>query len=234
MELSGVVPLPISVVDNRAVAFLPLVAVSALARIVETMLGAVAEPGRLVVATAEPLVTDVRAALASDELAAVSVVAVGEAATRADCLRAALGHFQHASFSTSHVLVHDIQRPLASADLARRVAEAMRDSATVVMPMIAVTDSVKAVDAHGSITGTVDRSVLRAVQYPRGFTVDALSGLLAKDTSGELDELAAAVGARASITFVDGESDAFRADLPQDTEFVEAIIVSSSPDPRGA
>ncbi len=62
MDVSVVVPLPISVADNTAAAFLPLVAQPPLVRIVRTLLGAVAEPGRIVVAAAEPLIDDVRAA----------------------------------------------------------------------------------------------------------------------------------------------------------------------------
>lgn len=233
MELSGVVPLPISVADNPAVAFLPLAAAPPLIRLVQTMLGAVTEPGRVVVAAAEPLVADVRAILASEELASVSVEAVGGFASRADCLRAALECLRHASFSTSHVLVHDISRPLAPADLATRVVAGMRDGGAVVMPTLAVTDSVKAVDMRGSVTATVDRSVLRAVQYPRGFTVSALSGLLAQNTSGEFDEIAVAIGADVPITFVDGDPDAFHAELPRDAEFIEAIIASRPSAPGG-
>ncbi|HEX9834331.1 MAG TPA: 2-C-methyl-D-erythritol 4-phosphate cytidylyltransferase [Mycobacterium sp.] len=233
MELSGVVPLPVSVVANPAVAFLPLAAATPLTRLVRTILGAVTEPGRVVVAAAEPLVADVRAILASEELASVSVVAVGGAGSRADCLRAALDCLRRAAFSTSHVLVHDIGRPLASADLVMRVVAGMRDGGAVVMPILAVTDSVKAVDVRGSVIVTVDRSVLRAVQYPRGFTVGALSGLLARGTPGEFDEIAAAVGADVPIAFVDGDPDAFHAELPQDAEFIEAIIASRSSDPGG-
>jgi 2-C-methyl-D-erythritol 4-phosphate cytidylyltransferase len=234
VELSGVVPLPISVADNEAAAFMPLVATPLLARIVRAMLDAVTEPRRVVVAAAEPLVGDVRAALESEELASVSVEAVRGAATRADCLGAALECLRQASFSTSHVLVHDISSPLPSAVIAKRVIAGMRDGGTVVMPIVAVTDTVKAVDAHGSITATVDRSVLRAVQYPRGFAVGALRGLLAEGTSGDFDEIAAAMRATTPITYVEGDPDVFHADIPDDAEFIEAVIASGWPDPHGA
>jgi 2-C-methyl-D-erythritol 4-phosphate cytidylyltransferase len=92
------------------------------------------------------------------------------------------------------------------------------------MPVLAVTDSVKAVDARGSVTGTLDRSTLRAVQYPRGFTADQLSQLLAGRTSDEFDELDAALHIGTPITLVDGDSDAFVVELPRDAAFVEAIL----------
>lgn len=219
-------PLPVSVVDNPAAAFLSVGTEPPLARIVRSMLDTVAEPSRTVIATAASLVGEVRTTLASQDLAAVGVAAVGGLAHRADCLGAALEYLRRAAFSTSHVLVYDIASPLAPADLAARVVEGMRCGGTVVMPALAVTDSVKAVDRHGSITATVDRSVLRAVQYPRGFTVDALAGLLERGASADFDEIAVAIDAAVPVTFVDGDPDAFRAELPEDAEFVEAIIAS--------
>lgn len=225
-------PLPVSVADNPAAAFLPLGTQPPLIRIVRSILGVVAEPGRIVVAVAAPLVGDVRTALASVE--SVGVTAASEAAHRVDCLGAALEYLRQASFSTSHVLVHDISSPLVSADLTERVVEGLRGGGTVVMPALAVTDSVKAVDGNGSITATVDRSLLRAVQYPRGFTIDALAGLLERGTSGEFDEIAAAIDAAVPVTYVDGDPDAFRAELPRDAEFVEAIIASRRPWPNDA
>jgi 2-C-methyl-D-erythritol 4-phosphate cytidylyltransferase len=233
VELSGVVPLPISVADTRA-AFAPLNTAPPLVRVVAALLAAVAEPKRVVVAAAESLVGDVRDALASDGLASVSVVAVGGAATRADCLRAGAEYLREAAFSTSHVLVHDVSRPLASVELATRVSAAMRDGGTVVMPILAVTDSVKAVDARGAITATVDRSQLRAVQFPRGYSLAALSEMLAQHSSGDFDEVAAAIGLAGPVTVVEGEPDAFRTELPGDAEFVEAIIASRAQDPHGA
>lgn len=233
MELSGIVPLPISVADSMAV-FAPLSAAPPLVRVVTALVGAVAEPERVVVPAAESLVDGVRDVLASDELAAVSVVAVGGAATRADCLRAGLEYLRQASFSTSHVLVHDVSRPLASTGFAKRVAAAMRDGGAAVMPMLAVTDSIKALDVRGSITATVDRSQLRDVQFPRGYSVGALTEMLAQHPSDDFDEVSAAIGVAAPITVIEGDPDAFRAELPRDAEFVEAIIASRSADPRGA
>ena len=62
------------------------------------------------------------------------------------------------------------------------------------------------------------------MQYPRGFATDQLARLLAQRTSDEFDELEEAMRAGVPIAVVDGEADAFVADLPRDTAFVEAII----------
>jgi 2-C-methyl-D-erythritol 4-phosphate cytidylyltransferase len=233
VELSGIVPLPVSVADNTASAFLPLDGAPALARVVSSMLGAVAEPGRIVVAAAESLIDDVRAVLVSHDLDGVRVSAVGGTASRGDCIRTALEALQRASFSTSHVLVHDISSPLASVDLTARVVAAMRGG-DIVTPILSVTDSVKAVDANGAITATVDRAALRALQYPRGFAVEVLAGLLGQDAPDDVDEIAEAVGTGAHITVVEGDPDAYHVELPRDAEFIEALIACREPDPLGA
>jgi 2-C-methyl-D-erythritol 4-phosphate cytidylyltransferase len=234
VELSVVVPLPVSVADNPESAFMPLRAQPPLARIMRSVLDAVSDSERVVVAAATRLVDDVRTALASDDLASVSVAPVSGVAHRGDCIGAALEYLRRASFTTSHVLVHDISTPLAPVDLVTRVTEGMRRDGTVVLPVLAITDSVKSVDGRGSITATVDRSVLRAVQYPRGFSVDALTGLLARRTSDEFDEIALAIDSGVPVTFVDGDPHAFRAELPRDAEFIEAVLDSGRAESTGA
>jgi len=114
------------------------------------------------------------------------------------------------------------------------VAAALRAGSPVAMPVLSVTDSVKAVDARGSVTGTLDRSTLRAVQYPRGFAVEELSRLLAGRMSDDFDELDESLRTGTPITLVDGDADAFVVELPRDTAFVEAIIACRHTDPRPA
>lgn len=232
-ELSGVVPLPISVVHNRAAAFLPLAGQAALPRVVLGLLGAVTEPARVVVTAAEQLVGDVRESLGFHGLTSVSVAAVAGPATRGQCLTAALEHLESEGLSTPYVLVHDISQPLVSAGLRDRVAAGLRGGSTVVMPALAVTDSIKAIDAGGSVTSTLDRSVLRAVQYPRGFGTDQLVDLLAQRASEQFNELEEAGRAGVPISVVDGDVDGFRVELPRDEQFVEAVIASRPPAPRG-
>jgi 2-C-methyl-D-erythritol 4-phosphate cytidylyltransferase len=226
VEFSGIVPLPATVAENKTAAFLPLAGEATLIRTVRALLGAVAEPGRVVVAAAESLIDDVRESLAAHGVPSVGVVPVADPATRADCLTAALEYLESKTLSTRYVLLHDISQPLTPAGLADRVAAGSRSGGTVVVPALAVTDSIKSVDVHGAVTGTLDRSLLRAVQYPRAFAVEYLRGLLAQHPSGEFDELREALRAGVPITAVEGDPDALRADLPQDAAFVEAIIAS--------
>jgi 2-C-methyl-D-erythritol 4-phosphate cytidylyltransferase len=211
-ELAAILPLPAALADN---AFVPLAGEASLVRVARAMLGAA------VVAAAAPLVDRVRETLAAQGLSTVDVAAVEDPGSRAQCLLAGLRHFHDAP---QHVLIHDIRRPLAPAILRDNVIAALRAGSPAVMPMLPVTDSVKAVDAKGLVTRTLDRSALRAVQHPRGFTVDGLSALLAGRASDDFDELDEALRTGTPITLVDGDADAFVVELPRDTAYVEAII----------
>ncbi|HKH51524.1 MAG TPA: 2-C-methyl-D-erythritol 4-phosphate cytidylyltransferase [Mycobacterium sp.] len=214
-DLAEIVPLPATFVDNAAAVFDPLAGEAPLVRIVRTMRGVA------VVAVAEPLVDEVRESLAAQGLSAVDVAVAEDPGTRAQCLAAGLHHLKD---QPRHVLIHDIRRPLAPATLRDRVIAGLQAGSRVVMPALAVTDSVKAVDAWGSVTDTLDRSTLRAVQYPRGFAADQLSQLLAGRTSDDFDELDESLRTGTAITLVDGDSDAFAVELPRDAAFVEAIL----------
>jgi len=218
--VGAILPLPNAIAGNRLAGFTPLAGEVLFVRILRTMFGAVPEHA-VVVAAAEPLVDDVRECVAAHGLSVGVAAAQG---ARVQCLKAGLEYLEHESISPPHVLIHDIRRPLASAGMCERVIAELRNGSDVVMPMLAMTDSVKAVDADGSVTRTLDRSALRSVQFPRGFATDQLARLLAQSTSDEFDEVEETVRAGVPIAVVDGEADAFVADLPRDTAFVEAII----------
>lgn len=214
-DLAAILPLPATFADNAAAAFDPLAGEAPLARVVRTM------RGQAVVAVAEPLVGPVRECLAAHGFSGIVVAVAEDSGSRAHCLVAGLRHLKD---RPRYVLIHDIRRPMAPTDIGDRVIAALQSGSPVVMPSLAVTDSVKAVDKTGSVTGTLDRSTLRAVQYPRGFTVDQLSRLLAARARDDFDELDESLRTSTPITFVDGDSDAFAVELPRDTAFVEAII----------
>jgi 2-C-methyl-D-erythritol 4-phosphate cytidylyltransferase len=221
VELSAIVPLPTAAAGNRAAVFAPVAGQAPLIRVVRAMLGA-AEPRSVVVATAAALVDDVRESLAAHHLSVGLAVTTGTAG-RAQCLAAGLEYLEREQTS-SYVLIHDFRRPLASTALRDRVIAELRNGSRVVMPALPLTDSVKTVDAQGSVTGTLDRSTLQAVQYPRGFASDQLAQLLTGRKSDEFDELEEAVRAGVPITMVDGDPNAFLVDLPSDAAFVEAVI----------
>jgi 2-C-methyl-D-erythritol 4-phosphate cytidylyltransferase/2-C-methyl-D-erythritol 2,4-cyclodiphosphate synthase len=70
------------------------------------------------------------------------------------------------------VLVHDAARPFTSSDLISRAIAAGCGGGAI--PGLALTDTIKAVDADGRVVDTLDRSRLRAVQTPQAFLFDGL------------------------------------------------------------
>ncbi|MBM3308207.1 MAG: 2-C-methyl-D-erythritol 2,4-cyclodiphosphate synthase [Candidatus Eisenbacteria bacterium] len=105
------------------------------------------------------------------------------------------------------VLVHDAARPFASAELARRVVEAVvvGGERGAVVPVVSVPDTVKRVDA-GAVVATLDRSVLGLVQTPQGFTRATLADALAALGDAVVTDDAQAVElAGGRVAVVEGE-----------------------------
>jgi 2-C-methyl-D-erythritol 4-phosphate cytidylyltransferase len=222
MELAAIVPLPAAV--QAAAAFAPVVGEVALVRVVRALLGPVPASGVVVVA-AEPLVAGARACLDSAGLSAVSVIAAGAPGTRRQCLATAIERLGREPHPASHVLIHDHRHPLAPVDVTERVIAGLRAGHRVVVPVLPMTDTVKAVDDRGAVVGTVDRTALRTVQYPRGYQ----SPVLAQLVGGDADEFVAALSVGTTIATVDGDADAFAAELPTDAELLDAISATHHP-----
>ena len=71
------------------------------------------------------------------------------------------------------VLIHDGARCLVQPELLTRCAAAVQDGRAVIAAT-PVTDTIKQVDAGGTITATPERSALWAAQTPQGFPVQQL------------------------------------------------------------
>jgi 2-C-methyl-D-erythritol 4-phosphate cytidylyltransferase len=133
---------------------------------------------------------------ALDEVRAAvpNALVVAGGAERSDSVRACLAALPAA---VRYVLVHDAARPLAPSSLAAAVLAALRDGADAVVPVLAVADTIKSVDADGWVTGTPERTALRIVQTPQGFSREVLvrahaTGADATDDAG----LAERIGTR--------------------------------------
>ena len=72
------------------------------------------------------------------------------------------------------VLVHDAARPFLPPALVNRVLDALEAGHDVVIPGIAVVDTIKEVDAASVVTRTPARQLLRAIQTPQGFALASL------------------------------------------------------------
>ena len=130
-------------------------------------------------------------------------------ATRQDSVRAGLDALAgRGARAGDLVLIHDGARPFATRALVdRAVGAAARFGAAV--PGCPVFDTVKAVDADNRITGTPDRSGLRAVQTPQAFGFglihDAHRRAAAEGRHDLTDDAAVAEFAGHAVTVFEGD-----------------------------
>lgn len=226
MEIFAIVPLP-QTVDPLAV-FAKAGGEAPLVRVVRSVRTRVDED-RIVVATASGLTAEALACLREADLDAVAVIVAPKDGSRRQALIAGLEHLGVERHSSAAVLICDVRHPLSPSEVVDRVVAALREGHDVVVPTLPVTDTVKNVDDLGSVLGTVDRSTLRTVQFPRGFTGSALWNLVSGSAAGDGDEFAAAMRAGLDVGTVDGDANAARVELPRDAHLLAAIIACGGP-----
>jgi 2-C-methyl-D-erythritol 4-phosphate cytidylyltransferase len=78
------------------------------------------------------------------------------------------------------VLVHDAARPLVTADTVRACVDGLGDGDDAAIAAAPVSDTVKLAREDRIVTGTLDRSLLWAVQTPQVFRREALERALAQ------------------------------------------------------
>jgi 2-C-methyl-D-erythritol 4-phosphate cytidylyltransferase len=128
----------------------------------------------------------------------------------------------------SVVLVHDAARALTPVDLVESVIAAVRAGRTCVVPVLPVADTIKSVDGD-RVTATVDRSLLRAIQTPQGFTRDVLEKAHADaDPSAPATDDAGLVEALGlPVHTVPGHAEAFKVTTPFDLLIAEAVLAQA-------
>ncbi|HYJ79780.1 MAG TPA: 2-C-methyl-D-erythritol 4-phosphate cytidylyltransferase, partial [Longimicrobiaceae bacterium] len=97
-------------------------------------------------------------------LAGLALTIVAGGAERGDSVWNGL---QEVAEDVDRVLIHDGARPLVSAAVIDRVLDGMGEGAAIAA--VPVTDTVKEVDADGTIAGTPPRASLWLAQTPQGF-----------------------------------------------------------------
>ena len=173
-------------------------------------------------------VADVVVAVPADERAAFAaalgpdVVLVDGGASRTASVRAALSVVTDAEA----VLVHDAARPLTPPDVVARVLAALAAGAPAVVPVLPVVDTTVLVDDDGTVTATPDRSALRRVQTPQGFSrvvLEKAYGELPVDE--ELTDDAAVVRAHGvPVSTVAGDERAAKVTVPHDLALAELQV----------
>ncbi|MBN2112736.1 MAG: 2-C-methyl-D-erythritol 4-phosphate cytidylyltransferase [Acidimicrobiia bacterium] len=126
--------------------------------------------------------------------------------------------------SACHVLIHDAARPLASADLVRRVIDRLLvGGVDAVVPVVPVRDTLKRVE-DGWVVRTVDRRDLVAAQTPQGFKVEVLRAAhrTGDDDAGDDAVMVEWIGG--SVACVEGEVANLKVTYPGDLALAEAWL----------
>jgi 2-C-methyl-D-erythritol 4-phosphate cytidylyltransferase / 2-C-methyl-D-erythritol 2,4-cyclodiphosphate synthase len=153
-------------------------------------------------------------------------------ATRQASVRAGLEAL--AAHRPAIVLVHDAARPFASAALVSRAIAAGGQGAAI--PGTAITDTIKEVDANGTVLRTLDRTRLRGIQTPQAFAFDALLAAHRKAaTAGRedfTDDAALAEWAGMAVGVFDGEAGNIKLTTADDFAQAEARAMAALGDIR--
>jgi 2-C-methyl-D-erythritol 4-phosphate cytidylyltransferase len=149
------------------------------------------------------------------------VVAGGE--SRSDSVRAGLAAVAD---DATIVCVHDAARPFATAELYRSVVAAVQAGADGAVPGVAVTDTIKLVDAEGCVEVTPPRDRLVAVQTPQAFRAPVLRAAHATGADGT-DDAALVETAGGRVVVVAGEAGNRKITHPDDLHWARAQVVSS-------
>lgn len=175
----------------------------------------------VVVAAPADQVDDVRTMLEAPSLD-VTVVAGGD--TRQESVARALLALPP---DVDVVLVHDAARALTPPELVAGVATAVRAGHRAVVPGLAVVDTLKQVDATGTVVATPDRSVLRAIQTPQGFDRAVLQAAHADvdlDQAPATDDAALVEARGVPVHVIPGHEEAFKVTRPIDLVLAEAVL----------
>jgi 2-C-methyl-D-erythritol 4-phosphate cytidylyltransferase len=121
------------------------------------------------------------------------------------------------------VLVHDAARALTPVSVFEDVIAALRGGAEAVVPVLPVADTVKRV-AGDRVLETVDRTDLRAVQTPQGFTRQLLEEAHRQTGPAATDDAALVERLGRSVVTVAGSELAFKVTRPFDLQVAEAML----------
>jgi 2-C-methyl-D-erythritol 4-phosphate cytidylyltransferase len=148
-----------------------------------------------------------------------AVVVTAGGPTRSASVRAGLAAVPSA---VDVVCVHDAARPLASEALFRRVIDAVGSGASGAVPGLAVTDTVKVVDALGVVTATPARETLRSVQTPQAFRAEHLRA--AHAAGAEATDDASLVERIGPVLVVEGDPDNRKLTMPSDLVWAQRRV----------
>lgn len=159
--------------------------------------------------------------LLAEEVVATKVVAcVTGGASRAESARVALREVPEGA---PVILVHDAARPLVSDDVVERVLRPLGEGFDGAVPALPVVDTLKRLSGS-TVSETVDREGLVAVQTPQAFLAPALRSALEGDVAGATDcsSLVERRGGRVAV--VEGDPRLFKVTTREDLRLVGALL----------
>ena len=158
-----------------------------------------------------------------------SAKVVAGGATRSASIAVAL---EEVSPDIEFILVHDAARALASTSLADRVIKALAEGEVAVIPALPVVDTVKSINSEGYVTLTPDRTYLRAVQTPQGFTRQLLNRAHHDSARNPdaTDDAALVESLGEKVKVIEGEAKALKITTSEDLERAMAILGLSRSD----
>ncbi|MDS7596937.1 bifunctional 2-C-methyl-D-erythritol 4-phosphate cytidylyltransferase/2-C-methyl-D-erythritol 2,4-cyclodiphosphate synthase [Agrobacterium tumefaciens] len=177
----------------------------------------------------EALFAPIAARLSADG----QIVTLHGGATRQQSVLAGLEAL--AAAGVTHVMIHDAVRPFISLDVLDRIATLLDNSATAVLPALAVTDTLKR-GGQGAVVETVSRQGLYAAQTPQSFRytdiVEAHRAAAASNRTDFTDDASIAEWAGIKVTLTEGSVDNVKLTLKRDIAMADEKLSHGLPDVR--
>ncbi|MFC0242820.1 bifunctional 2-C-methyl-D-erythritol 4-phosphate cytidylyltransferase/2-C-methyl-D-erythritol 2,4-cyclodiphosphate synthase [Rhodopseudomonas telluris] len=144
--------------------------------------------------------------------------AVGGGATRQASVRAGLEAL--AQLAPDIVLIHDAARPFVTPGLISRAIVAAGQTGAA-LPVVAINDTVKQINAAGEVEATPDRATLRIAQTPQAFRYDVILDAHRRAARDGRDDFTddAAIAEWAGLTVATFEGDAANMKLTTPDDF---------------
>ena len=121
------------------------------------------------------------------------------------------------------VLIHDAARCFAPAAVFDRVARAVIETGSAVIPVLPVVDTIKNVN-QDVVLGTVDRDGLRIAQTPQGFSREQIIKGYEAATADFTDDASLLQAQGALVSSVLGDAMAFKITVQADLEYAELLL----------
>jgi 2-C-methyl-D-erythritol 4-phosphate cytidylyltransferase len=123
-----------------------------------------------------------------------------------------------------YVLIHDAARPLLPQTLVEDVVAQLVSGSQAVVPALPIPDTIKRVDSSGAVQETLDRSLIRRIQTPQGFTRQVLIQAFEDPTHVATDEAGLIERMGVRVQTIEGSEAAFKITTADDVRLALTIL----------